>query len=158
MTTNGFSSYELFINITDFQRILQQIRPLFLNKHFFISRLLNIVQRRFCVPTSETDCSSYFMRTSPAKSQFQTCPFSANTRSEKARTPPDRSAAPYYVESFQFQPGSMERKFKISKVLSKTLPRRQFSGLTADSLNKIFNFQAGVLAGVLPAAGQVFGK
>ena len=40
----------------------------------------------------------------PAKTQFQTHPFSTTTKPEKIRAPPDRSATPYYVESFRFQP------------------------------------------------------
>ena len=107
----------------------------FHEKHFSISSRLGAVYRGFSVLTSETSCSSYFMKTSPAKTHFQMCPFSANTRSEKSRTPPDRSATPYYVESFRFQPGFIERKFKILKVLSKTLSWSQFSGLTAANKN-----------------------
>ena len=38
----------------------------------------------------------------PAKTQFQLHPFSTDTRPEKIQTPPDRSATPYYVESFRF--------------------------------------------------------
>ncbi len=57
-----------------------------------------------------------------AKHQFLVPCISTDPSSEKSRTPPDRSATPYYVESFQFQPGFMERNFKISKVLSQTLP------------------------------------
>ena len=56
-------------------------------------------------------CSDYrsqllflFYENRPAKLQFQTLPFSANTRPEKIQTPPDRSATPYYVESFRFHP------------------------------------------------------
>ena len=103
--------------------------------HFSISSRLSAVYRGFSALTSETSCSSYFMKTSPAKTQFQMCPFSANTRSDQSRTSPDRSATPYYVESFQFQPGSIEWKLKISKVCSKTLPGSQFSGLTAGDVN-----------------------
>ena len=76
-----------------------------------------------------------FYENRPAKTQFQIGPFSTNTRPEKSRTPPDRSATPYYVESFRFQPGFIERKFKILKVLSKTLSWSQFSGLTAANKN-----------------------
>ena len=43
-----------------------------------------------------------FYENRPAKTQFQLHPFSTNTRPEKSRTPPDRSATPYYVESFHF--------------------------------------------------------
>ena len=75
------------------------------------------------------------MKTSPAKTPFQMCPFSTDTRPGKSRTPPDRCATPYYVESFQFQHGSMGSKSKISKVFSKTLPRSQFPGLTANDMN-----------------------
>ena len=103
--------------------------------HFSISSRLSAVYRGFSALTSEASCSSYFMKTSPVKTHFQMCPFSANTRSEKSRTPPDRSATPYYVESFRFQPGFIERKFKILKVLSKTLSWSQFSGLTAANKN-----------------------
>ena len=85
--------------------------------YFFISSHLGAVYKGFVALTSEASCPSYFMKTSPAKTHFQMCPFSANTRSEKSRTPPDRSATPYYVESFQFQPGSMEQKIKMLKVL-----------------------------------------
>ena len=90
--------------------------------HFSISSHLGAVYRGFSALTSEASCSSYFMKTSPAKTHFQMCPFSANTRSEKSWTPPDRSATPYYVESFQFQPGSMEQQLEVLKVLCKTLP------------------------------------
>ena len=93
-----------------------------MKKHFFISSRLGAVYRGFSVLTSESSCSCCIMKTRPAKTHFQMCPFSANTQSEKSRTPPDRSATPYYVESFQFQPGPMERKFKILKVFSQTLP------------------------------------
>ena len=62
-----------------------------------------------------------FYENRPAKNQFQIGPFFTNTRPEKSRTPPDRSATPYCVESFRFQPGFIEPKFKILKVLSKTL-------------------------------------
>ena len=111
-----------------------------MNNNFFISSRLSAVYRGSSVLTSETSCSSYSMKTSPAKTHFQMCPFSADTRSEKSRTPPDRSAKPYYVESFQFQPGSMEREFKILKVLSETLPWSQSSGLTADNMNSALLF------------------
>ena len=40
------------------------------------------------------------LRKPTGKKQFQIGPFSTNTRPEKSRTPPDRSATPYYVESF----------------------------------------------------------
>ena len=106
-----------------------------MKKHLSISSRLSAVYRGFSALTSEASCSSDFMKKSPAKIHFQTCPFSANTRSEKSRTPPDRSATPYYVESFRFQPGFIERKFKILKVLSKTLSWSQFSGLTAANKN-----------------------
>ena len=43
-----------------------------------------------------------FYENRPAKTQFQLHPFSTNTRPEKSRTPPERSAMPYYVESFHF--------------------------------------------------------
>ena len=43
-----------------------------------------------------------FYENRPAKTQFQIGPFSTNTRPEKIQTPPDRSATPYYVESFRF--------------------------------------------------------
>ena len=102
-----------------------------MKKHFSISSRLSAVYRGLSALKPGTSCSSYFMKTSPAKTHFQMCPFPANTRSEKSRTPPDRSATPYYVESFQFQPGSMEQKIKIWKVLSKTLLWSKFSGLTA---------------------------
>ena len=106
-----------------------------MKKHFFISSRLSAAYRGFSALTSEASCSSYFMKTSPAQTHVQMCPFSANTRSEKSRTPPDRSATPYYVESFRFQPGFIERKFKILKVLSKTLSWSQFSGLAAAHKN-----------------------
>ena len=93
-----------------------------MKNHFFISSHLSAVYRGCSVLTSEASCSSYFMKTSPVQTHFQMCPFSVNARSEKSRTPPDRSATPYYVESFQFQHGSMERKIKILEVLWKTLP------------------------------------
>ena len=106
-----------------------------MKKHFCILMLLCAVYRGFCVLTSDTGCSSYIMKTSPAKTPFQMCPFFANARPGKIRTPPDRRATPYYVESFQFQPRSMEWKLRISKVFSKTLPGSQFSGLTAGDVN-----------------------
>ena len=106
-----------------------------MKKHFFISRLLCAVYKGFCVLTSDTGCSSYIMKTSPAKTSFQMCPFSTDARPGKSQTPPDRRATPYYVESFQFQHGSMGSKLKISKVFSKILPRSQFSGLTANDMN-----------------------
>ena len=106
-----------------------------MKNHFSISSHLSAVYRGFSALTSEASCFSYFMKTSPAKTHFQMCPFSSNTRSEKSWTPPDRSATPYYVESFQFQPRSMEWKLRISKVFSKTLPGSQFSGLTAGDVN-----------------------
>ena len=43
-----------------------------------------------------------FYENRPAKTQFQLHPFSTTTRPENSRTPPDRSATPYYVESFHF--------------------------------------------------------
>ena len=43
-----------------------------------------------------------FYENRPAKTQFQLHPFSTTTRPEKIQTPPDRSATPYYVESFHF--------------------------------------------------------
>ena len=64
MTANGFSSYELFVKKCDCCCILQYFLPLFMNTHFFILPHLNIVYRGLCVPTSETSCSSYFMKTS----------------------------------------------------------------------------------------------
>ena len=102
--------------------------------HFQVSE--DCFQRMLC---SEFGIRLLFLfhENRPARTQFQISPFSTNTISEQSRTSPDRSATPYYVESVRCQPNSMERKFKISKVLSKTLPRRQFSRLTADSLNKI---------------------
>ena len=106
-----------------------------MKNNFFISRLLRAVYKGFCVLTSDTGCSSYIMKTSPAKTPFQMCPFSANARPGKIRTPPDRRATAYYVESFQLQPRSMEWKLRISKVFSKTLPGSQFSGLTAGDVN-----------------------
>ena len=106
-----------------------------MKKHFFMSSRLAAVYRGFNVLTPQTRWSSYFMRTSPAQTHFQRCPFSANTRPEKSWTPPDRSATPYYVESFRFQPGFTEREFEILKVLSKTVFWSQFSGLTAANKN-----------------------
>ena len=134
MTANGFSSYELFVKIITFYCILQYFLPLFMKTYFFILPNLKIVCRGLCVPTSETSCSSYFMKTDRQKTNF-IFPLSTNTRPEKSRTPPDRSATPYYVESFRFQPGFIERKFKILKVLSKTLTWSQFSRLTAANMN-----------------------
>ena len=86
-----------------------------------MSNRLSAVYRGFSALTSEASCSSYFMKTSPVKTHFQMCPFSANARSEESWTPPDRSATPYYVESFQFQPRTREQNNEILKVLSKTL-------------------------------------
>ena len=94
----------------------------------------NCFQRTLC-SDFRSQLLFLFYENRPAKTQFQIGPFSTNTRPEKSRTPPDRSATPYYVESFRFQPGFIERKFKILKVLSKTLSWSQFSGLTAANKN-----------------------
>ena len=107
---------------------------------FHENPLFHFTPYRYCL--QRTLCSDFrnqllflFYENRPAKAQFQIGPFSTNTRPEKSRTPPDRSATPYYVESFRFQPGFIERKFKILKVLSKTLSWSQFSGLTAANKN-----------------------
>ena len=39
--------------------------------HFFILPHLNIVYRGLCVPTSETSCSSYSMKTDRQKPNFK---------------------------------------------------------------------------------------
>ena len=106
-----------------------------MKSNFSISSRRSAVYRGFSALTSEASCSSHFMKTSPVKTHFQMCPFSASRRSEKSRTPPDRSATPYYVESFRFQPGFIERKFEILKIFAKTLTWSQFSGLTAANKN-----------------------
>ena len=143
MTANGFSSYELFVKIDTFSLTLRLKVVVFHgNQLFHFQPLKNRFKGILC---SEFIIRLLFLfhENRPARTQFQMCPFSANTRSQKSRTPPDRSATPYYLESFRFQPSSMEWKFKISQLFSKTLPRKQISGLTADSLNSISNFQAG---------------
>ena len=125
-------------------------------KHFFISSRLSAVYRGFSVLASETGCSSCFMKASPAQTQVQTYPFSANTRSEKSRTPPDRSATPYYVQSFQFQPGTVAWTSKISKVLSKTLPGSPFSGLTASDVNIALLIESAFACKVVTGVGDHF--
>ena len=109
--------------------------------HIFVKKtLFHFTLYKYCL--QRTLCSDFrsqllflFYEHRPAQTQFQISPFSTNTRPEKSRTLPDRSATPYYVESFRFQPGFIERKFKILKVLSKTLTWSQFSGLTAANKN-----------------------
>ena len=71
MTANGFSSYELFAKIDDFYCILQYFLPLFMKTHFFILPNINSVYRGLCAPTSETSCSSYFMKTDRQKPNFK---------------------------------------------------------------------------------------
>ena len=71
MTANGFSSYELFVKIITFYCILQYLLPLFMKTNFFILPHINIVYRGLCVPTSETNCSSYFMKTDRQKPNFK---------------------------------------------------------------------------------------
>ena len=71
MTANGFSSYELFVKKCDFCCILQYFLPLFTKTHFFILPHINIVYRGLCAPTSETSCSSYFMKTDRQKPNFK---------------------------------------------------------------------------------------
>ena len=61
----------------------------------------NCFQRTLC-SDFRSQLLFLFYENRPAKPQFQTLPFSANTRPEKIQTPPDRSATPYYVESFRF--------------------------------------------------------
>ena len=67
MTANGFSSYELFVKIDDLHVILQCFWQLFMKINFFVLPNVNIVYRGLCVPTSETSCSSYFMKTDRQK-------------------------------------------------------------------------------------------
>ena len=143
MTANGFSSYELFVQIDDFHLFSHDFRPLFMKTHFFYFHQFKYCLQRTLWSDFSNQLLFLFYENRPAKTQFHICPFPTTTRSENSRTPPDRSATTYYVENSRFHPSSMEWKFKISKVLSKTLPRRQFSELTADSLNKQINFQAG---------------
>ena len=71
MTANGFSSYELFIKIITSYCILQYFLPLFVKTNFLILPYINIVYRGLCVPTSETSCSSYFMKTDRQKPNFK---------------------------------------------------------------------------------------
>ena len=63
MTANGFSSYELFVKMDTFQLTLRLKVSTFVKKHFFILSHSNIVYKGFCVPTSETSCSSHVMKT-----------------------------------------------------------------------------------------------
>ena len=101
---------------------------------FHFTPYKNYLQRTLC-SGFRSQLLFLFYENRPAKTQFQMSSFSTTTRSEKSRTPPDRSATPYYVESFRFQPGFIERKLKILKVSSKTLTWSQFSGLTAANKN-----------------------
>ena len=71
MTANGFSSYELFVKIITFYCILQYFLPLFMKTHFSILSHMKIVYRGLCVPTSETTCSSYFMKTDRQNPNFK---------------------------------------------------------------------------------------
>ena len=109
-------------------------------RQLFMKNILHLHPYKYCL--QRILCSDFrsqllflFYENRPAKTQFQISPFPTATRSQKSRTPPDRSATPYYVESFRFQPGFIERKFKILKVFSKTLTWNQFSGLTAANKN-----------------------
>ena len=70
--------------------------PLF---HFAPSE--NCLQRTLC-SDFRSQLLFLFYANRPAKTQFQIGPFSTTTRPEKIQTPPDRSATPYYVESFRF--------------------------------------------------------
>ena len=90
------------------------------NPLFHFTPYKNHLQRTLC-SDFRSQLLFLFYENRPAKTQFQIGPFSTNARPEKSRTPPDRSATPYYVESFRFQPGFIERKLKILKVLSKAL-------------------------------------
>ena len=70
MTANGFSSYERFVKIITCYCILQYVLPLFMKTNFFVLPHINIVYRGLCVPTSETSCSSYLMKTDRQKPNF----------------------------------------------------------------------------------------
>ena len=71
------------------------------NQLFHFEPFKNCFQRTLC-SDFRSQLLFLFYENRPAKPQFQTLPFSANTRPEKIQTPPDRSATPYYVESFRF--------------------------------------------------------
>ena len=106
---------------------------LFMKSHFFILNHLKIVFKGLCVPTSEASCSSYFMKTDRQKPNFK---LALSPQIQDQKNPgPLQTEAQRPTESFRFQPGFIERKFKILKVLSKTLTWSQFSGLTAANKN-----------------------
>ena len=73
------------------------------NPLFHLHLFKNCFQRTLC-SDFRSQLLFLFYENPPAKPQFQTLPFSTTTRPEKIQTPPDRSATPYYVESFRFQP------------------------------------------------------
>ena len=68
---------------------------------FHFEPFKNCFQRILC-SDSRSQLLFLFYENRPAKTQFQLHPFSTTTRPENSRTPPDRSATPYYVESFHF--------------------------------------------------------
>ena len=70
------------------------------NPLFHFAPFKNCFQRTLC-SDFRSRLLFLFYENRPAKIQFQMSPFSTTTRSEKSRTPPDRSATPYYVESFR---------------------------------------------------------
>ena len=71
------------------------------NPLFHFAQFKNCFQRTLC-SDFRSQLLFLFYENRPAKTQFQLHPFSTTTRPEKSRTPPDRSATPYYVESFHF--------------------------------------------------------
>ena len=118
MTAIWFSSYELFVKMDTFELTLRLNVSIFCEKALFHFEPFKYCLQRTLCSDFRSQLLFLFYENRPAKTQFQISPFSTTTRSEKSRTPPDRSATPYYVESFRFQPGFIERKLKILKVLS----------------------------------------
>ena len=80
--------------------------------HFFISSRLSTVYRGFSALTSEASCSSYFMKQTRPKLNFK-CVLSPQLHDQINPGPLQTEARRLtivilYVESFQFQPGSIE--------------------------------------------------